>query len=198
MSDRELIDALRTKGERRAMELWTEAEEEARRLREEMEARLQKARKEITRHLEHFEDKEVAVRLQQAREESRQIVLEAEHALARRCYQLAVEMLKSLGDEDRSMLLQRLAEELPEASWEAVTVNPQDRKKADKLFPQLEVRTEDSVSAGFAIETANRKIAINNTMEMRLQRSWPFLLPELLHSIRDKLDVQESSENQDL
>lgn len=194
MSESELMEVLRHKGEQRVRTLWREAEEEAERLKAEKESRLENARREITRHLEQSGDVQVRDRLQQALEKSRKIVLDAEHDLARRCYKLAVGMLKDLGAEDRQMLLRQLSEEIPEASWQTVTVNPLDRETAGRLFPDTKIETDEEISAGFDIATADRQIAISNTQEMRLQRSWPLLLPELMRHIREKLDVHESSQ----
>lgn len=198
MRDRELIEVLRAKGEQRARALWKEGEEEARRLRQEMETRLQNARKGIARDLERFEDKEIAERLHQNREKSRRIVLDAERRLAERCYKLASEMLEHLGEEDRAGMLRQLAEEIPEAAWETITVNAQDGETAGQLFPKLEIETDSSISAGFCLATADRQITVNNTLETRLQRSWSFLLPGLFHNIRENLNVHEAGEDQDI
>lgn len=198
MRNRELIEILRTKGEQRARALWKEAEEEARRLRQEMETRLQNAREEIAGDLERFEDKEIADRLQQNREKSRRIVLDAERRLAERCYKLATEMLKHLGEEDREGMLRQLAEEIPEARWETITVNGRDGETAGQLFPKLEIETDNSISGGFCLATADRQITVNNTLETRLQRNWSFLLPELFHNIRENLNVHEAGEDQNL
>ena len=198
MSDRELIEDLRAKGEQRVRTLWKEAEEEVRRLRQEMETRLQNARREIAGDLERFEDKEIAERLQQNRETSRRIVLEAERRLDGRCYKLASEMLKHLKEEDCAEMLRQLTEEIPEAAWETITVNARDRKTAGQLFPKAEIETDNSISAGFCLATADRQITVNNTLETRLQRSWSFLLPELFHNIRENLNVHEAAEDQNI
>ncbi|NIQ96834.1 MAG: hypothetical protein GWN87_23600 [Desulfuromonadales bacterium] len=198
MSDSELIETLRYKGEQRVRALWTEAEDEAERLQTEKEARLEKAREEIAQQLEQAEQSQARERLQQALEKSREIVLDAEHVLASRCYKLAAGMLGRLGGEDRRLLLRKLAEEIPEASWARVSVNPLDRDAASRLFPQAEIVTDEAISAGLAVSTAGGRIEIDNTLEKRLQRLWPALLPELMQQIRGKLDVQEPSQEEDL
>lgn len=195
MGENELIEALRQKGEDRIKLLWEEARKESERLREEMNGRLSKVRAEVHRHLSRQTDQRKDNLLSEARKDVQRLQQEAEGRLAERCLNLAKEGLSELADRKRTTILRALVRETPEAHWRTVRVSPKDVDTARDCFANLEIVPDPTIGAGFVIASEAERFVVDNTLEMRLYRAWPRLLPELLNPIRCAAEDHEPAAN---
>lgn len=182
MGYRELIEAITLEGEETIAEIRREAEAESERIRvsaaEGIEALREAAARRSTAATAETRDKAVA----RGKEKGRLIRLQADRALAERLYGLARSSLGRLrSDPDRLFTL--LAAELPPADWERVAVNPADRAIAGQTFPAAAVVDEPAITGGCEAEAEGGRIRIVNSLEKRLERDWPELLPKIVRSI---------------
>jgi len=76
-----------------------------------------------------------------------------------------------------------LAAELPASEWRRLRVNPADESAARRLFPMAEVEGEPTIAGGLRAEADGGRIAVDNSLEARLETAWPDLLPGLIRSI---------------
>lgn len=194
MAESELIKALRQRGEERIKNLWEEAQNEAGRLRDEMNGRLNKVRSDIHRHLGRQSEQRKDIALLDARTEAQRLQLENERQLVERCLRLAKEELSALAERERRALLRKLAEETPNADWRSVRVSPEDTDVAKECFTNVEIVPDSTIGAGFVVANEDERIVVDNTLETRLYRAWPQLLPELLNAIRCAAEEDESAE----
>ncbi len=180
MSYRELIEALHRGAEERIGEFRREAVAEASRFREEAADGLERMRKEFSGR------QAVAVR-----EASRDILADAEskarhmrladlRELSERLSCLAVAMIAGLREKGYEELFCALARELPVCPWETVKVNPEDEEMARRHFPRAKIVTEPGISGGMEVCGEGGRICIVNTLDKRLERGWPELLPDLV------------------
>ncbi|MBJ6725175.1 V-type ATP synthase subunit E family protein [Geomesophilobacter sediminis] len=110
------------------------------------------------------------------------IRLEAESLLAERLFRLAQEALARLR-QDTPSLFEALAAELPSCRWETVRVNPADRELAAAAFPEAQIEAEAGIHGGMVAVAPGGRIRVDNTLEKRLERAWPQLLPRLVQAI---------------
>lgn len=183
MGTEELLAALRLEGERKAREIRDRAEASAQRLREEAEKRLALVL-EAHRH-----ELEARVRSERqrcdaaARRVARLILLKGDDGLARRLWDISVELLPALRDEGYPELFRRLAAELPPREWRTVRVNPQDVDLAAGLFPDADIVADREISGGLVAVSRGEELQVVNTLEKRLERGWPELLPLILKEV---------------
>lgn len=183
MGAAELLAALRSEGERKAGLIRKQVEAEADRLRAEAEAGLCRLREEARREQERAGAAAGAALLAQAQREARLLRLAAQERLAERLHALARRLLDSLRDADYPTVFARLAGELPPAPWEEVRVNPADADLATPLFPGARIVADAAICGGLAARAAGGRMEVVNTLETRLERGWPELLPTLLEEI---------------
>ncbi|KAF0216104.1 MAG: V-type H+-transporting ATPase subunit [Geobacteraceae bacterium] len=183
MGYQELIEALRREGEEKAGAIRREAEAEAERTRSEAEAGLALLREE------HAKRQAVAVAeksreiLAEAESKGRLIRLAAESVLAERLYELARRSLRLLREQGYEALFAALAEELPPVKWETVRVNPADEEPAGRHFPAAEIVTDNALTGGMEVSGEGGRLCIVNTLEKRLERGWPEILPGLFRDV---------------
>ena len=182
MGYRELIEAITREGEEKIAELRREAGAEGERIRTSAAAGIEVVREEASRRLAAATAEAMGEAEVRGVEEGRRIRTEAEQALAERLYRLARCSLGRLRvDPDRLFTL--LAAELPAADWERVAVNPADRAVAGRTFPGAAIVDEPAITGGCEAEAEGGRIRIVNTLEKRLERGWPELLPEIVRSL---------------
>lgn len=184
MGYRELIDALRREGAEKAAAIRKEAETEAEALRRQTAERIDSLRAEYARRSEAAC---AAIRrdiLAEAERKARQLRLTAEHSLATRLLELARKALPGLRDERQGETFAALAAELPPLQWGRVRVNPADEAMARRLFADAEIETDAAAVGGMEAEASGGRFRVVNTLEKRLERGWPELLPRLLAAIR--------------
>jgi len=176
MGQDELLAAIRRKGGEQAADLLAKTEEEIADLRAATAERRDALRREHDRRLAAA----VAGRhhdiVAEARRQAALIRLRGEHDLARRLKERAESSLEKLRDD---RLLERLAGELPTAEWATVRVAPADAARAATLFPRAAVETDPAIPGGLVASTADGSLTVVNTLESRLEKGWPDLLPLL-------------------
>jgi V/A-type H+-transporting ATPase subunit E len=184
MGYRELIDALRQEGEEKTAALRREMDAEAARIEEEAAGRTGRLRDEFERRLAGAVADQRRELLAAAREKGELALLAAENALAERLRLIARDSLPLLRGDDPERLFTLLAKELPPADWERVTVNPADAGAAQRLFPAAEIVADAAVTGGLAVVAAGGRLRVDNTLEKRLERGWPELLPPFMDELR--------------
>jgi len=184
MGRRELLEALHREG-RESMEAISgrgAAEEE--RLRSAAEERREELRRE------HEQQRELlcsvlqrTLRSRAAREASL-IRLRAEHTLSQRLHERARFCLKQLRRDDPEQLFRSLAAELPAVPWHTVWTTPGDTDLASGQFPGASIIPDETLSGGLKAVTADDSLTVDNTLEARLEKLWPDLLPHLMAELR--------------
>lgn len=183
MGHDELLAAIRRKGEEQAAALRARTEEEIAALR----AAAAERRDALQREHEHRLAAVTAERhrdlVAEARRQGALIRLRGEHDLALRLKGLARSCLGALRDD---ALLERLAGELPPASWATVRVAPVDASRAAGLFPGATIEADPAITGGLVAVTSDDGLTVVNTLESRLEKGWPDLLPRLFADLRGK------------
>ncbi len=180
MGFEELLAALRSEGEKKAAAIRREAETEATRLKDEAAARFARLREEVHQGQTSAIAAEEGTILTEAERTARQIRLAEAEKLAERLYALALRVLPRLRERDYPGIFSSLAAELPPAAWETVRVNPADGELAGYLFPTALIEPDPAISGGMEALAEGGRIRVVNTLEKRLERGWPELLPDLL------------------
>lgn len=183
MGYQELIAALHQDGEAQIETIRRENDAAAEQIRAETSARLQQLRSDSDRKLAAAIATETKGRLAAAAQRVRMIRLAAERELAQRLFALAQRSLKLVAEQDGESLFVSLAAELPPGGWEEVKVNPLAVDVARRLFPEAEILTDASISGGLEVSRAGGALRIVNTLEKRLERGWPEILPLLLQEV---------------
>ncbi len=183
MGAKELIEALRSEGEKQAQALRRKIEAEIARLRADASADLDRLREEYARQQVASSNNVERAILAEAECKARITRLAAENKLAERLHALARSSLSLLRDRDYDRTFALLAAELPLSAWETVRVNPADTERATVLFAAATIVADGSISGGMECAAAGGRLRIVNTLEKRLERLWPELLPVLFTEI---------------
>lgn len=186
MGQRELLETLRREGDEQAAALRQAAGQQSQQLRDEAREKLRElrsAQEERRRQLCLVCQREV---LAEAQREAALVRLRKEHDLALRLRQRAEAGLERLRRVRGDSLFDRLAAELPREAWVAVRVNPVDAPLAATRFPGAAVQVDDAVRGGLAVVTVDGDFSVVNTLEARLERSWPELLPRIMAEVRGR------------
>ena len=85
-----------------------------------------------------------------------------------------------LREKDYPGIFSLLAAELPPIGWETLRVNPTDAEIAADLFPRARIVPDTAICGGMEALAEEGRIRIINTLEKRLERVWPELLPALI------------------
>ncbi len=189
----DLMNALRDKGEEKAATLWLHVEAEAQRLRAEAANRVEATKVEQARaQVRAQASLTKGIRMEAERTE-RHMWSAAKSQLAERCYQLARQSLADLRNPENDRVLRALADELPEEAWEEVRVHPVDRDRAVRLFPGARVLTDPDISGGLEVVGRKGRLRVRNTLDKRLERAWPDLLPAILCKVEEEVKAGEPS-----
>jgi len=180
---RELVEALREEGEQKAAALRRDAGEEEGRLREEAAKRLRLLGEEYARRTDAARAAAAREVLAAAERKARLLRLAAQQALAERLLRVARDSLAHVRERGGSELFASLASELPSLPWDVVRVNPADEESARRLFPGAEVITDETITGGMEVVGEEGGLRVVNTLEKRLERGWPELLPLLAADI---------------
>jgi len=181
----ELLAALRSEGERKAGVIRLEAGAEAARLKDEAAARLARLKEELQQEQARVMAAEESAILAEAERTVRRARLAEAEKLAERLYALALRLLRRLRESDYPKTFSRLAAELPPTEWETIRVNPADAEIAGYLFPKARIVPDTAICGGMEALAAGGRIQVINTLEKRLERGWPELLPVLLEEIEN-------------
>jgi vacuolar-type H+-ATPase subunit E/Vma4 len=185
MGHAELLAALRRKEEEQAAALReaTAAQEAA--VRADLVARCEELREEFERRRDTACAQRRHAIVAEAEREAALVRLRAEYELFLRLRERAGVCLARLYRAGEGLLAQ-LAEELPAAAWATIRVAPADILPARSLFPGTEVLADPAITGGVAASTADRSLTVVNTLESRLEKGWPDLLPRLVSEVRGR------------
>lgn len=186
MGYRELTDALLSDGDKKVRQIWHATEAEADRIKGEAAARIRKLQDDYGRRQESATAAETSIILAEAERQAALIKLEAEKVLAGRLYTLAHGILPRLRDDGYAELFADLVEELLPCQWETVRVNPADSELAKTSFPGVAVETDCGITGGMEVSAEGGRVRVVNTLDKRLERAWPELLPHLLKVIPEQ------------
>jgi len=181
-----LLEHLRALGEEKVTTIWQQAEAEVQRQKEEAAAVLAEERRR--HHLQELQALEIFGRslMRAAEEKSWQRRFEVETCLAQRLYELARTQLPWLREQCGSKLFKALAEELPKVKWRFLSVNEGEIDLGRRYFPEAQITVNADISGGLVAESEDGAIKVINTLEKRLERAWPQMLPELFRKIRQE------------
>lgn len=191
MGREELKKALVVEAEERTRALWAAAEAEIDALRDQVALQREEQEAREARQLETAVTDLRAACRQQALDAERQTVLQAESDLAERMQALATTLLPRLVAADRRTWLTRLVVELPDHPWEEVHVRPEDLEIAKGLFPGAEAVPQETMAGGVVVTADAGRIRVDNSLEKRLERRWPEILPLLFTEIRRKVSEDD-------
>ena len=183
MGYRELTDALLSEGDEKVRQVWQATEAEADRIRGEAAVRIRKLQDDYRLRQETATAAQTSIILAEAERQAALIRLEAEKALAGRLYTLAHGTLPRLRDDHYAELFSALAAELLPCRWETVRVNPADGGLAQASFPGAAIEPDGGISGGMVVVAEGGKVRVDNTLDKRLERAWPELLPRLLNAV---------------
>ena len=184
MGGNELKIALQREVAIRCKELWRN-----------QEAAVNSRRKEIEREIAGLEaqarerQKAACQRLQRefharAERQAANLRLQAEAELAQRLRQLAAKQLSQVYEEDRANYWERLAKEIPQAAWQEVLVEEDDAELAGKFYGEVRISASPKLFGGLIALREEGRIRIDNSLQCRVDRCWPTLLPCLLDELR--------------
>jgi len=188
MGRRELLDALEREGQETMASIAGREAAEGERLRAAAGERLAGLRLEQEQLCElQCRDLQHKV-MSKAHREAALIRLRAEYALSLRLWERALAAVLQFRPENPEALLRALAAELPPDQWLTVRVNPGCASPASSCFPGAEIIADAALSAGFKATTADGGLTVDNTLQTRLARLWPELLPQLMSELRQLLE----------
>lgn len=186
MGFEELLASLRSEGEKKTGLIRRKAEAESARMKDEAAARLARLREELQQEQARVVAEEESTILAEAERTARQIRLAEVEKLAERLYALALRLLPRLREQDYPRIFSRLAAELPPIEWDTVRVNPADAEIAGYLFPRARIVPDTAVCGGMEASAEEGRIQVINTLEKRLERGWPELLPVIIEEVGNR------------
>lgn len=180
MGSEELLAALRSEAEEKSRIIRQEGVAEAARLKDDAAVRLARLREKFQQEQVRTIAAENGAILAEAERTARRTRLAAAENLAEKLYDLAHGLLPRLREKDYPGIFSRLAAELPLIEWETLRVNPADAEIAARLFPKARIVPDTAICGGMEALAEEGRIRIINTLEKRLERAWPELLPVLI------------------
>jgi vacuolar-type H+-ATPase subunit E/Vma4 len=193
MGESELKTALQLEGEMQIRDFWQQSEFAVAERRREVETELMQLRAE-TDHRLQAEVTELHSSLHfVAQTRAMECGLRAEATLEERLLLMAHKILPLLANTERATLWKALRKELPEADWTILKVHPADQQLAARDFPSAVIESEEALGGGLIATSADGMIRIDNSLNCRLIRAWPDLLPKLLGELRKRVDNDETA-----
>jgi len=193
MSYRELIDALQKECEEKSRKIWQEAEGEAARVRADAAKRIEEGREGREKSQSSALKILTESILSEAWSRARACRLVAEKELSDRLYGIALNSLHHIRGKGYKDIFSALVNELPQCDWGMVKVNPQDKVFAETFFPQDEVVTDPAVTGGLEVTEKGGSVRVVNTLEKRLERIWPEILPAMTDEVRSIMEKEKQS-----
>jgi V/A-type H+-transporting ATPase subunit E len=188
MSYEELLAALRQEADEKVEMLWRETKAEAERAREEAAVGFERTRSESLSRQAAMIGETTRDILAEAERKARQVRLAALRELSARLSELATTLLAELRDRPYEGLFEALVGELPSYPWETASVNPADVERASMFFPEAKIVADKAISGGLEVTGDKGRICVNNTLEKRLERAWPELLPEMMRAVYREIE----------
>lgn len=178
-----LLNVLRQKAREKAEVIWQQARAEAERCRAEAARAIEAQRTQTAQEASAIAQRLANAATAEATAKARAIHAAAKIALADRLYKLAQETLALSRNGGYERLFAALAKELAARTWQRVRVNPADQGLAQTYFPDALIDCDETIVAGMEVEAEDGRIRIDNTLEKRLERAWPDVLPDMVRSI---------------
>ncbi len=128
--------------------------------------------------------------------EQRALLLAAEEELAERVGELAQKLLVELRlREDYPASFEKLCLELPAAAWEGVFVHPDDIDLARRFLAGAKPHPERGITGGLRAWGGAGSIEVDNTLDRRLARSLPTLVPGIIRELCEGAEDGASFQN---
>lgn len=186
----ELLAALEREGQETMAASVASSAAEKGRLRAESEERRLALRRKDEEERELLCSNRRRTILTKANREAALICLRAEDEVAQRLYERACFCLKELRRDNAERLFCLLANELPVMTWHTIRTSPDDLPLAKARFPAATIIPDESVSGGLKVASAEKSLTVDNTLNTRLEKVWPDLLPLLFSELREKCDEE--------
>lgn len=180
MGYRELIEGLHKEAEEKIEALRHEAGNEVARFRKEVGEELDRLRKERAGRRAAAAGEAARTLLAAGEKKILEMRLVAMRDLSDRLHHAAQSLLPEMRGDGYDRLFAGLVGELPEFPWETVRVNARDMETARRHFPAAEIVADNGIGGGMEVTAEQGRICIVNTLEKRLERVWPELLPDLI------------------
>lgn len=180
MSHQDLIAALHAQGTEKADQMRRQAEEEEARLAVEAKERLDTLEEEEKLAKLAEEERLRAATVVRTRLEARRLLAAARCHLAERLTALAQDCLSTLRDRQYETTFARLIDEIPSENWSQVRLHPDDAALARKFLPTTPMVEDETIVGGFELTSADGLLRIANTLNKRLEKIWPSLLPKIV------------------
>ena len=185
MGRHELLEALQRDGREKVAAITGRRAAEKERLRAIATSRRAEMQQEQEQQSELLCSSRKRQLLAKAGREAALIRLRAEHALALRLHEHAKSSLPQLYNDDAERLFPLLAAELPSQPWQTIWTTPGAAAAAAALFSAATIIADPSLAGGIKAATAENSLSVDNTLETRLEKLWPDLLPQLLAALRE-------------
>lgn len=185
MGRRELLEALQREGREKMAAITDRKAAAEERLRAETAGKIAEMRREHKAQRELLCSNRKRTLLAKASREAALIRLRAEHALALRLHERARHSLSQLYADDAKCLFAQLAAELPPLPWQTVWTTPDATSTAAALFPTATIVADPALAGGIKAATTENSLTVDNTLETRLEKLWPDLLPQLMEELRE-------------
>lgn len=186
MGRRELLEALQREGQETMTAITARGAAEEERLRSAAEERREELLREHEQQRELLCSERKRTIMAGASREASLIRLRAEHLLSLRLHERARSCLRQLHGDARERIFSALAAELPPLPWHTIRVAPDDTALASAQFPEATIIPDETVPGGLKALTTDGSLTVDNTLETRLERIWPDLLPDLVSELRGR------------
>lgn len=191
MGQEELLADIQKKGDEQVREIWQKAEDEVNELKAQAAQKIDEEKNSLRQKETSACDEERMSVLMSAGKGANQILTNAEQKLAERLYILAQKSLQMFKNKEYASVFKAFAGELPDFAWDEVIVNPDDRKQAEKLFKEARITPDKTIFGGLKAIGNHETIHIDNTLDKRLERAWPVLLPQLIKHVKEMIESNE-------
>lgn len=192
----ELKDALQRKVSRRCEQFWEDAESQVAAHRAEVAKQLEACTTAMEDRLQRESHALRRTILSAATREAAVLRLQAEAILAERLRELAGPLLAERYSAERASYWRQLHAELPASDWQRCLVHADDVALASAHLPAATVVVaSDSLDGGLVAEREDGRVRIDNSLEQRLARCWPDLLPQLLDELRDLVESHATAQS---
>lgn len=186
MGRRELLEALQREGGEAMAAITVRGATEEERLRTGSEERREELRRKHEQQRELLCSDRKRTIMAGASSEASLIRLRAEYALSLRLHERARICVKLLPGDDAERIFRTLVAELPALPWHTVWISPGDAVPASAHFPDATIIPDDTVAGGIKAATADGSLIVDNTLETRLEKMWPDLLPQMMAELRGR------------
>jgi len=182
----ELIHTLKQHEQKQTEDIWQAAKHEAESLRQQITDAIADISQKQADQLAAACQKSMRAIYSETEMKTRGKKLLAYNALGLALLNEAKKMLPFLRQQNYEVVFARLVAELPERKWQRITVNPADRKLAEKFFAPDTIASDPDICGGLVASAAEGKITVDNTFTKRLETKWLYMLPAILAKIEQQ------------